>query len=75
MGRPCYARLGAAELGLQLPEGVFKAVVSIASTCGESFLHPNRCGLSGPGSSIRQLGLVLPLEANRGWQYHRFSQY
>ena len=56
-----------AELGLQLPEGVFK--VSQSPVRAENlFCIPIGVAGSehtGPGSSIRQLGLVLPLEANR----------
>ena len=56
-----------AELRLQLPEGVFK--VSQSPVRAENlFCIPIGVAGSehtGPGSSIRQLGLVLPLEANR----------
>ena len=56
-----------AELRLQLPEGVFK--VSQSPVRAENlFCIPIGVAGSehtGPGSSIRQIGLVLPLEANR----------
>ena len=56
-----------AELRLQLPEGVFK--VSQSPVRAENlFCIPIGVAGSehtGPGSSIRQIGLVLTLEANR----------
>ena len=59
--------LAHAEFGLQLPEGIFKVGQSPVSA-ENLFRFPVGVACSehtGPGSRIRQLGLVLPLEANR----------
>ena len=56
-----------AELRLQLPEGVFKVSQSPVRAENLFYIPIGVAGSehTGPGSSIRQLGLVLPLEANR----------
>ena len=56
-----------AEFGLQLPEGIFKVAQSPVSA-ENLFRFPVGVACSehtGPGSRIRHVGFVLPLEANR----------
>ena len=55
------------EFGVQLPEGIFKVGQSPVSA-ENLFCFPTGVACSehtGPGSRIRHLGFVLPLEADR----------